>query len=463
MVKILLINPNSAGINELQQKCYPPLSLLYLATPLKDRGFNVRILDANALGLSYLDILVDIKKFSPHLVGIPLFSDIITHVHLLTKKIKTNFPELKIVLGGVHATAQPTQTLEQFKEVNFVLRGESERSIIQLCRSIQNGAKLEMVEGLSFRREGKIVHNPSAKVEENLDKIKLPNKEFLKELYEKKRYFTLFIKEIDSIITSRGCPFKCRFCYNAISPGYRVRSVDNVSEEIYKIYTRGIRNIEIADDSFTLNKDRAIKIFDYIIKERLNLSLFIKSRVDHVDEEFLRKAKKAGVYMISFGLESSVQQILDRMGKGTTVEQNAEAVEIAKRVGLKVHTGWIIGFPGETPETIRKTIKFILKIKPTAVNIRILKPYPGTEVYEEAKREGTLVGDWDPGMSEIPWIRLPWTTQRSDIERNLNHAKLKIYFRPFYIYIYSKEILTNLNFRMAKYAIQETAKSLNKG
>jgi len=268
-------------------------------------------------------------------------------------------------------------------------------------------------------------------------------------------------RPVDSIVTSRGCPFRCRFCCN-IAQAYRARSPHNVMEEIVSRYEEGIRNFDIADSNFTFDKERALAIFNLIKKERLKISFRIKSRSDSIDEELVKKAKEAGAYLISLGMESGSQKILDRMSKGTTVETGVRACDMVMKAGLKLNTGWIVGFPGETPETLEQTVTLITKIKPTTANLNILVPYPGTDVYKEAKENGTLVGEWSVENSFIPWVKLPWIKSYSHLETVARKARSRVYYRPHYMMSFTKEILCNFNGALACYAFQEARKTLSR-
>jgi len=233
-----------------------------------------------------------------------------------------------------------------------------------------------------------------------------------------------------------------------------------VLDELVRIRDRGIRNVEIVDDHFTADRRRAMRIFDLIIRERLGVSFRIKSRVNVVDEELLAKARQAGAYQVSYGAESGVQRILDAMNKRIKVEDIAEACAMTKRAGLAAHTSWVLGYPGETPETIARTVDLIIRIRPTTANVALLRPYPETGAYLEAKQAGMLVGEWHPDAGGYPWVRLPWVKTRADLDAVVKKAVRRIYYRPHYVRAFGGEILRNANWMLAKYALQEMRKTL---
>jgi len=460
-MKISLINPPDKNINEVQRRCYPPMGLLYLATCLTLQNHKVEIIEANALKLSYGQILNKLISFSPDLIGIPMYMDIYHQTFKLTKTIRQSFPKPKILLGGPVATAVPEKVMEEFPGADFLLKGDSEKSIVELCNVLENKSNYKIIKGLSYRENRTIIHNPAAAEVKNLDDIPHPDRSHLADIYKNGKYFALLSRHrpVDAIITSRGCPYHCKFCYNS-SNNYRCRSPQDVVKEILKIHSLGIKTIEICDDNFTLDRERAIAIFKTVIKEKLKIALRIKSKVSSVDEELIKMAKKAGVYQISYGMESAVQKILDSMQKETTVRQNEDAIRITKNAGIKCHTSWLFGWPGETPEDIQQNIKFIIATKPTTVFIGPIVPYPKTPLYEESKTQGTLIGDWKADSEHIPWIKLPWAETKNEILRWINYAYRKIYYRPFYALNFGKEILKNANTNLAKYALQEIRKSL---
>ena len=460
-MKVLFINPRATYAGEIAQKCYPPLNLMYLSASLSRAGHEPRIVDANALNLPDGDIMREVAQWQPALVGMPVFSTISHHVYRLSQLIHSRCPEATQVLGGPEASAVPDETLKWHDHVDYILRGESEDSICELCEVLEGRRPKGRVQGLSYRRGAAVVHNPDVEPTRDLDALPRPSRHLAEPLYDQGLYYTILVRRrpVDTIITSRGCPFRCGFCYNP-TRSYRFRSPEDVVDEICQIAARGIRNIEICDDTFTANRGRAARIFDLVHKERLGLSFRIKSRVNAVDSELLKKARRAGVYIISFGLESGVQGMLDRMNKRTTVEQNAQAIAMCRAAGIMSHGSFVIGYPGETPHTVRRTVSFILSTRPTTVNVVPLVPFPNTQVYHLAKDEGMLVGDWDPRTGYVPWVRLPWMKTREDLDRAARVARRQVYFRPYYVAVFAREVVKNMNLPLALYAKQEAIKTL---
>jgi len=460
-MKVVLVNPRATYAGEIAQKCYPPLSLMYLGASLLKAGHEVDVIDANAVNLTDEQIAAAVEKKAPGLAGMPLFSTISSHVYGVCSLIHSRCPEVKLILGGPEATAIPERTLTEFQSVDFVLRGESESSIVKLCDTLDRDGSLGRVRGLSYRRRGKIVHNADSEPAGDLDSLPRPARHLTESLYDRKVYYTVLVKSrpVDTLITSRGCPFRCGFCYNR-NHTYRFRSPEDVLDELCEVRRRGVRDVEICDDSFTVNRARVVKIFELMCRERLGMRFRIKSRVNVVDRDLLKLAKRAGVYQIAYGMESGVQEILDRMNKRIKVSQIAEACRLTKQAGIMCHGSFVIGYPGETPDTIKRTLDFVVATKPSTVNFVPLIPFPQTTVYEEAKSEGMLVGDWRADSDYIPWVKLPWMESRVDLERCCRVARRRLYFRPYYALLYGSSIVTNANSTLARYMWQEAVRTI---
>jgi len=459
--RVLLINPRATYAFEIAQKCYPPLNLLYLATALRQHCVDVRVLEANALAMTDEQIAEATRAYQPDLVGVPLYTEIMAPVYRMVSALAQAVPGTRFVFGGPHASALPDRVLADYPQVDFVMRGESELSFPALCKALQEGADLAGVKGLSFRKDGVVTHNPPADFARDLDATGFPARDLVMDVYEQKKYYTLLVRQrpVDTIMTSRGCPFHCNFCYNQ-NHHYRHRSTDHVMEEIVAIRQRGIRNVEIVDDTFTFQRDRAMEIFDRLIREGLGISFRIKSRVNVVDEEFLAKARAAGAYLIAYGCESGDDDMLRRMNKRTRAADNERAIRLTKAAGIACHTSWVFGYPGETPESIERTVDFIVRTRPTTAQIALLRPYPQTEAYRDAKERGWLRGEWSVSSDEYPWVELPWVETRRDLEKFIQRAMRRVYYRPYYLWQFGKMILMGANLTLARYTWQEAKKNL---
>ncbi len=387
--------------------CNPPISILYLAASLKQAGEELIVIDADNGNLTPREIVKMVFDYSPDLIGIPVFSTYLRETYTLVKLLDSEPHGWKILLGGPHATARSEEILNTFTTCDFALRGESEQSIIDLARHLEDRLDISEVKGLSYRENGQIVHNADAPLNMDLDSIAFPAREFLADAYRNRVYWRIGYRgTTDVIITSRGCPFNCHFCFK-ISKKFRARSPENIVSELIEIRSLGTRNVHIMDDLFVWNKERCLKILSLIKRHKLQMNFKVRARTDFIDEELLVAMKEVGVKSVVYGIESGSQEMLDRMNKKTTVEMNRRAITLTKKVGLQCYADLFLGYPGETPETIRETEKLIVETKPTAVNCSVMYPLPNTKVYNDARENGTLMADWNIDGTHA-WIKLPW-------------------------------------------------------
>lgn len=433
--------------------CNPPLSLLYLAGSLLQAKREVIVIDRDEDNQSIQNIMQKLDAFLPDVVGFPLFTNALPGAYEFFTSLLKHNRNWKILLGGPHATARPEEILDVFPGSDYVLRGESEKSIIQLVDCIEKGKGFESVEGLSYRHEGKIIHNPDSTPEKNLDSIRFPARELLESAYTKNTYWRIGHKgTTDILITSRGCPFNCFFCFK-LSRIVQYRSPENILEELLLLKERGIKNVHIMDDLFVAPKSRCIKVLDLIIKNKLKMEFKVRSRVDLITDALLKKMKQAGVKAVVYGFESGSQKMLDLMNKGTSVEKNYAAVKKTKKAGLQCYADMFIGFPGETPQTIDETERFILKTKPTGLNIAIMYPLPKTEVYTLAKKKNMLINDWTVTGGKA-WVKLPWIETINTLREYRKRILKKYLHNPVVMWNAFRHIITKIDFRQLKTLIK---------
>ena len=459
MSTVLLINPRATDYPKIQQKSYAPLSLMYIAAVLERDGHAVAICDLNATLIDDDAFVRRVGGSGADVFAFAYFSETAAHNLWISRVCRQANPSATILMGGPGASPIPRTCLEQFPEVDAIVVGEGEITMQELVGRLDRGESLDGCEGVVFRDpDGRIVQNPPRAPMTDLDGLPMPARHLLADVYARGEYYALLEAErpVGGIVTSRGCPFSCGFCYNQVKR-YRQRSPESVVEEIALLRERlGVRFVEFNDILFTANRARAERVFELLIAERLGVRFAFKARAPELDERFVGLARRAGAVQIGFGVESGVQYILDRMDKKTTVAQCATAIDLVRRAGLRCHTGYVLGYPGETPDTIRHTVDFILRTKPTTLTIDVLLPYPDTPVYHEAKADRLLVGDWSPDMPEMPWVRLPWTRCREDLEKARTWAMNRVFFRPFYAWQFMSMIGRAGNRHLARYMAQET-------
>jgi anaerobic magnesium-protoporphyrin IX monomethyl ester cyclase len=458
--RVALINPKATYADEIAQKCFPPLGLLYLAASLEAAGIDVQVIDANALRASDDSVVDRLRRFGPSVVGMPLYAETLCAGATTMRSIRAALPDATLIAGGPQASATPAWVLDQVPEADFVLAGEAEETLPRFVTVIETGRRPREGEIPGLHGRGLTAISEAPKLRD-IDAIPSPARRAVEEVYSRKLYYALLVphRQIDCIVTSRGCPFRCHFCYNA-SQQVRYRSIDRCLDELEELRSKGIRTVEILDDNFTTSEGRALELLERIRRQRWGLSLRIKSRANSVTERLMAAARRAGVYQVSIGAESGSPALLEAMNKRITVEQLQRAVQLVMNEGINCHTNWIVGYPGETRQTLSQTLELVKRMKPTTAGFTVLTPYPGTHVYEQARRDGTLVGDWSANSTAAPWIRLPWTRSRSDLVEAKTAMMRRIYFRPHYAGEYAKRILGGANWTLARYAAQELRRAL---
>ena len=442
-MKIALVYPYK---KEGFQGCNPPVSLLYLAAALRKAGQEVAVFDIDEDNRSEADLIDILCEHSPDVVGIPLFTAYLKNAYNFERLLAKTNHHWKLLIGGPHATVKPIDTLKDFESCDFVIRGEADNSIVELAESLEQRKPLEDVNGLTFRTNGNIVHNADIDVLPDLDTLEFPARDLLASAYKNGTYWRVGNHGVtDIVITSRGCPFSCNFCFK-VSNKFRTRSPENIVAELKELKGRGIKNVHIMDDLFVFNKPHLYRVIDLIKKDKLKMKLKVRARTNFIDEEILQKLKEIGVNNIVFGIESGSQKILDQMNKKTTVEMNENAIRMAKKAGMDCYADIFIGYPGETPETIKETENLIIKTKPSAIQVGILYPLPGTKVYNDAIEQGVLQGDWDIRGTH-PWVKLPWTESRKDLQILLKRLMSRYVTNPVVIFKMLSTVITSFDIR----------------
>ncbi len=406
-MKVVLINTKfpKPYANKIKEGAYfhnhiwQPLDLAYVAAYLERDGHEVSIIDANTLRHSDSQLKEELKRISPGAVIInssPLdrwqcpYIDI-GPVYRTFRTAKASAGAVTICIGP-HGTVWPKNLLKECRDIDFVVLGEPELTCCELIASSFS----KRTAGVAFRKGKGAVVNGHREPVQDLDSMPMPAYHLLPMgKYED----PLSSKPFSLILTSRGCPFNCIFCYKDMyGKRYRSRSPESVMREIRLLHDRyGTREIFIYDLEFTVIPDRVEKICDRIIKEGLGISWRCAARIDTVNEGLLRKMHQAGCHTIYFGIESGSQKILDRARKGIKVGEAVRIARLCKKIGITPMAYFLIGLPGESRETLRETIDFV-KSADIADNFgyNVSIPYPGTRLFEIGKEKGVIKRDsWD--------------------------------------------------------------------
>jgi radical SAM superfamily enzyme YgiQ (UPF0313 family) len=383
--KLILVNPPILK-GSFRHQLYLPMGLAYLASFLEEKGHEVKVIDCQALDIDHQKLKSEIGSFEPNIVGVTSIAPLTRSAFLAAKAAKEALPDVTVILGGPHATFMDEQIIAEEAAVDFVVRGEGELTLLEIAQNLQDSNKVDSIEGITFRRNKKVIRTPNRPFIQDLDKLPKPAYDH----FELDRY-RLFGKKLLPVITSRGCPFQCAFCVatRMFGKAYRMRSAENVLDEIEWLKNvHGAEAFTFYDDTLTFDKNRLLKICNGMKNRKIGLPWDCQTRVDQVSKEILAQMKAAGCQQVFFGVESGCQKILDAVNKKTSIEQNEKAIRMAKQADLFVTISLMIGYPGETRDTLKQTLDFVQRSKPDDVYLCVATPYPGTELRSLVEKRG---------------------------------------------------------------------------
>jgi len=410
---------------------YPPLSLAYVAAIIKKSGHEAIIIDANILNLNLNQVLKKIEDFSPDLLGFTVTTNTFHGIHCWIHAIKKMI-DIPVIIGGALLELYPREVM-QHKEIDYAIVGMGIDSLSKFLIALENKKDFSNIHGLCFRKNGKIIINEKDNSKEDISYMPLPARELLPNHkyyapFSQKKYFT-------ALITSRGCIFKCFYC--CLSEQQQLRKVDDVINEIEECYYRfNIRDIDIYDAIFTVNRKRTMDICQKIREKKLKFSWRIRTHINLVDKELLEEMAASGCKMIMYGIESVNAEILKNLGRvPISVNQLRDKIALTEKAGISSFGFFMLGSPGETYFTMNNTVRISKKLGLDFVQFSRLALIPGTQLYNtylcnanhdywrefilnNAKYESILIG----------------TRLRSDIiRRYVKKANLGFYLRPLHI------------------------------
>ena len=421
---------------------YYPIWLAYATGVLEQDGFQVKLVDAPAAGYDLQTVLELVDDLNPHLVIIETSTPSIFNDLEVADAIKSRYPGSFILCVGPHVTALPEETLSFSSSLNAVARGEYDYTVRDLARRLSSGGDLGTVEGLSYREnDGVIIHNTDRELIQDLDCLPFVSEVYKRHLRIEDYHYSIALHPHVTIITGRGCPYKCTFCMwpqTITGPLYRLRSVENIIKEFEFIAHElpQVKDIFIEDDTFTVNQERCILLAKALIEKGNKIPFTANSRAN-VTFETLEWLKKAGLRLLCVGFESGDQDVLNAMKKGMRVEQFYTFQRDARRAGVLVHGCFMAGNAGETSKTLAKTMKLATELNPDTAQFYPLMVYPGTEAYESAKSNGSLkttdFQEWlTPGGLHNTVISQPGLSA-DELVSWCNQARRSFYLRPGYI------------------------------
>ena len=445
-MKILLINPpiTSEEIYSKYSKgapCLPPLGICYIASCLLHANYDVKIIDCVVERMTLDELKKQIIHYSPNIVGVSSTTVAFQHAKQVISLVKSIDPEIKTILGGAHITACPKESMRECKDVDIGVIGEGEVTILEVIQKFQNRESFAAVEGVVYRDNEIDVMNKPRPAIKDLDRIKFPARELLPDLssYSPTTFRGKKGKLTTTLITSRGCPFRCTYCDQSIfGKTWRKHSAGYVLSEMKFLKERfGIEFITIEDDNFSLYKPRVEEICNKIIANSLDIKWSCVGRVNNLDDRFLKLMKKAGCETIYIGVESGSPRILKLIQKDLSKKEVKEGIRIIKRSGIKVVGSFILGIPSETKEEMEQTVDFALSLPLDGATFFIFTPYPNTELRNLAFQYGKVSTNWQDYSghpSTLPYI--PKNLTQEELLDIQSKAYKRFLLRPSFIWRY---------------------------
>jgi len=438
---------------------FPPMGILYLGTYLKEHNFDVSILDQFARDYSTKDTLKWIKIEDPDILG---FSTITTagtgrSSATIAKRVKEEInPNVKVLFGNYHATFNDNRILNKYSFIDACVRGEGEQTLLEIAEKSEKGRGFEDIRGLTYRNNGRVIRNNDRPLLENIDTLPYPNRSLLGDVEYKNKVegLDLSIGKFTSIASSRGCAFKCTFCSSSMFWGnWRPRSPENIVQELSILEEQGYQNLLWVDDNFTLSKKRLIDLSVLLKKEKLEFNWMAEGRVTQSSIELLNAMKQMGCKILSYGVESGSQRILDWYNKKINLNQVYDAIKNSKKVGIDmILANFIVGAPIETREEIINTLNFSLKLDIDFPQFHILGIIPGNWIWDQMVKEKRINPKecWEVGTAVLP---IPL----SELMFRIKQTHKKFMLRPNYI---SQQILKTLKSRYRLRAVAQNFKNV---
>ncbi|MBN1423134.1 B12-binding domain-containing radical SAM protein [Candidatus Fermentibacteria bacterium] len=417
--------------------CWPTPGLQYVAAVLRDAGHEILFLEGFFYGND--EMLQKIADFKAEALGVYVISLLWDKARSLIEEVKKAFPSIFTFIGGHGASALPEILMRDTDALDVIIIGEGELTSRELIEALETKQDLRAVKGILFKDGNNLHRTPPRELIDNLDQLPFP----AVDLCEMKRYYPSFEQvstvPVMQMLASRGCNGTCLYCYKMYGSRIRLRSPVRVVDEMeYYVRTYGAKEIKFWDEHFSYDHAHVYAICDEIMRRRLKIRWWVSCRADSVDLALLKAMKRAGCWCINYGVESGVQKHLDTLLKRETLDQIADAVKLTHKAGIKTHTTYIFGIPGETFEDGLKTIEFAKKLNSFTVEFFPITPFPGTALYKGVNKGlfGTMSANLsDQGMLLDRPCFVPFTMTADEIMELRRLAYMKYFLRPrFLIY-----------------------------
>ena len=419
-----------------------PVGLCSMAAYLAGRGIETRILDGYAKPRSLKAWVDSIRSFNPGYLGISATTSSFLEAVRLAEAVKAADPKIKVLMGGVHISGLKQRCLEDFASIDYGIVGEGEEALEQLI--LRQGADLDDVPGILYRDAGDRgqVHFTGLRSQMiSLDSLPFPAYELLDGYPRAYRLpiFSFPSHPSASMVSSRGCPYQCTYCDRSVfRRGFRYNSPDYMIAHLdYMARRWGIRHVTFYDDIFTANRKRIEAFCSLMARKKPGITFNCAVRANEVDEDLMRVLEAAGCWQISFGVESGDPDIVKLHRQRSDLHEIRAKVEIAKRFGIRVKGLFIMGLPGDTEETIRRTIDYACSTDFDEVNVSKFTPFPGAPVYDGIRDCGEFDEDW-PKMNLLNFCFVPKGLTRARLEELYRKFLERFYQRPSTMLKYTK-------------------------
>lgn len=396
---------------------------------------EIQIIDCKFERLDFKQAISRISEYQPDIIGFTAYTNEIKPAAYLASHVKDLFPKCLTIIGGVHITALPVETLEEFKSFDIGVFGEGEETILEVYQKFSNGEKFENISGVVYREEQKIIKNKERFFKPDINEFPLPAWDLLPSA------------ELYYIQTSRGCPYNCGFCMNPNGKIARMRDVENIIQELsILIHDHQAKKISFGDEIFSIDMQRSHDLMDAMIDTGISKQIEwdVQTHVNYVDDSLFEKFKKANVTIVELGVETGDAETLKKMGKGTNLDAIFKACQSAAKAKVPFGTFLLFGQPNETVQSLKNTIDIAVKINPDIPMFGIMTPYPGTEVASFAARGmygyKLLSTDWDVYNKQIGGALEFAHITRKDIEKYQLIGYLSVYIKNFRLWDLTKFI-----------------------
>jgi len=459
-MKVLLVNPpqenlvtnNIPEVVDEERGHNPPLGLLYVAAHAREHtGHEIRVLDAAVEGVGYDRLKDRIASYGPDVVAVTATTFTLVDAMLTVGLVKEISPEIKVVIGGPHPYIYPSETVN-LPGIDFAVLGEGEATFSALLDNMHDYGKLAQTRGLAYKDpSGDVVNTGIPPLVDDLDSLPFP----ARDLTPYMKYDSLIARRqpVTTMITSRGCPYRCLFCDRPhLGKRFRPRSAMNVVDEMQQCFEMGIPEFLIYDDTFTINKKRVLDICSEIKRRGLKIGWDVRARVDTVNREMLRAMKDAGCERIHYGVEAGTPEVIETLRKGITLEQVRDVFRATKDEGISILAYFMIGSPGETREQIHESLRLAKELGPDYLHLAITTPFPETDLYRLGFEKGVLKEDYwrefasNPRKGFVPKV---WeeNLSREELIEMLHKGYKSFYLRPSYIWKRLKGLRNLSDFR----------------